>query len=293
MFDGFNTILVATSAVSVWAPVAVGDVLNNCWKNEENRPFPNQINDGQDTLKKRRATWISNINCAKAIGRQVGVLGLGTAGLRYIAGMNKREEHDVISLGYRPITPNTIDFMSLSQDNDFVTFEVDDIVITAAKKLLGERYEESAFYIPDFDGIVKRQADNNMTATNGTQSELMQVLQLTSSGRTAIHLLRPDPEAATKAKRDGTLLEKYFSTGGSVILECQYGAEEPKKAQLFANKYEEALGESGEGHLTHWQYNAFHAYIDNNSRAKCCYKYYSHDEIPNGWRDWDDVWSSF
>lgn len=115
MFVGFNTILVATSAVSVWAPVAVGDVLNNCWKNEENRPFPNQINDGQDALKRRMA-WISNINCAKAVGRQVGVLGLGTAGFRYIAGMNKREEHDVISLGYRPITPNTIDFMCLAQD---------------------------------------------------------------------------------------------------------------------------------------------------------------------------------
>lgn len=98
MFDGFNTILVATSAVSVWAPVAVADVLNNCWKNEENRPFPNQINNAQDALKKLRATWISNVNCAKAVGRQVGALALGIAGLRYIAGMNKHEEHDVISL---------------------------------------------------------------------------------------------------------------------------------------------------------------------------------------------------
>lgn len=127
--------------------------------------------------------------------------------------------------------------MSLAQDNDFVTFEVDNIVITAAKKLLGERYEESAFYIPDFDGIVKIQADSKLEATNDTQSELMQVLKLASSGRTAIHLLRPDPEAATKAKRDGTLLGKYFSMGGSMILECQYGAEEPKKALLFTNKY--------------------------------------------------------
>lgn len=257
--------LAITGAVAGWAPSVVERFYDNCWQNG---------------LMPNTKYYIPLRQCAKTLTRVVSELCIGASALGAITGFWKRDEN-VIS--YAPgFSPVTIDFKNkLAKREEDVTFNVSDgTIITMKSCALGEQYEDSTFY------------SNLMAPRLNDTATPLSLMQINPEGKLALHIVKPH-NSVQNSKRDFTISSNEYSSAGSVILECQYTFGDASSAYEASNDWANTFEAAGDGHMMHWRYYSLHGYNGNDSRMKCCYKIYDHTETVNGWRGWDDVWSSF
>lgn len=130
-----------------------------------------------------------------------------------------------------------------------------------------------------------------------TLNEVIAVYRRTKHGGIAISPLEPivtNSSMSKFAKRDFGTDQGYYTNGGTVLLECQYGlGADSLSSTRWGSRYDAMLNDAGEGHTLHWRMTALHGYIGSNTRLKCATKVYQEYQSDDSWRDWGDVWSSF
>lgn len=274
-------VMVMTGAVAYWAPRAVGSVYGNCFRYDENQKV---------------SRWIGGQQCADAIGTQALIFGIGLSALGQATGWYKRD--DTMERITELVPDNVVtqlvlpDLDNLEQrDLEYISIGVvNGLKIHVTHNLLKEMANDTVMAITH-KNLIKREQRNTTDETmpytllrigeHGINMHVLSVLNSEVSRRED----NPNPPNSW---------DNLYTTGGSVWLECQYGAGlSNADAEYMAHQFGYDYKRAGEGHALHWQYNAYHGYIGDDLRLKCATKAYDYKTDNNGWRQWDDVWSSF
>lgn len=263
-----RALLALTAGVALLSPPVVHGVYTNCWRNEGNgRKF------------------IYEYQCAVAVSRAVAAFAVGSMGLGYATGWYKREPHEVNYVKTTDMNGNLVYHVDLSHplskrsdgaDSNMTTFSFANITLSMPTDFAGK-------YLSDFVGVTF--GELNDTQTKSTMPA--HVVRYSNNAGMRMDFILPKDDMN---KRDLDPGNGYYTTGGSMVLECQYtlGAGEESGVKA-ADKYVKLLELAGEGRLLHWRMVEYHGYIGPTSRLKCASKVYSHTETHDSWGE--DVWS--
>ena len=262
-------ILSLLAGVGFFAPGIVENVYNNCWR---------QQNDGR--------AFIFSFQCSKAVGWASAAFSIGAKGFGYSTGWYGLKEHGGNYVATTDADGTLFYHVDLSHplskriddyDTNMTTFSFVNITLTMPTDLAGK-------YLSDFVGVA-------FNEHNGTQAMPVHVVRYSKNTGMRIDFILLEHDDGYNSNLvpingysagDYYIPGGYYTTGGSMVLECQYTL-----GHESGNQHVELFEPAGKGSLLHSRMVAYYGYMEPTSKLKCESKVYSHTETQDSWRPWD------